>query len=142
VSRGKTDPETGLTARQRAFAEAYVRLGVGAKAAREAGYSQHRSEQTAHELLNAPKYKPVQDYIRRLAEETRRESIADIVELREFWTRTLRAKEADADFNARLRASEMLGKSLGAFIERRELSGPGGGAIQAVVNLTLATTDG
>lgn len=63
----------------------------------------------------------VQEYLEQRNAEICEKNTATIEEVRRFWTSTMRdhaAKQAD-----RLRASEMLAKTLGAFVARMELEG-------------------
>lgn len=60
-------------------------------------------------------------HLKELTAEVESTRIATVVELREFWTSTFR--EDNNDFKDRLKASELLGKSLGTFIEKRQQSG-------------------
>ncbi|MFC4426216.1 terminase small subunit [Deinococcus navajonensis] len=116
----KTADELGaaLTPQHRAFAEAYAQSGDASKAALAAGYAPSGTKNQGHRLL---KREDVGAYLRALANATHGERIATLTELREFWTGTMR--EAEYDMRDRLKASEMLGKSFGAFIEKREHSG-------------------
>ena len=45
--------------------------------------------------------------------------IADVKQIQQFWTQCM--NDSDADMKHRLRASELLGKSLGACIEQSKL---------------------
>lgn len=122
-----------LTPRQRAFAAAYASHGIAERAAVEAGYSVRTARGSTNRLLaNAG----VTAELARLAKAADDENIASLRELRGTWTRILRNE--DAPMRERLRASELLGKSLGAFVERIEHSGPQGAPL---VNLTLTTKE-
>lgn len=60
--------------------------------------------------------------------------VADRIERQEFWTRIMRGEELENDLipsmKDRMKASELLGKTQGDFIDRVEHSGPDGKAIQ------------
>lgn len=104
-----------LTPRQRKFVAAFD--GNATDAARKAGYNGDGNTlgQTAHQLLKNPKV---------AAELGKRETkvvqglIADRAERQAFWSAAMR--EAAHDIGARLKASEVLGKSEGDFVERHE----------------------
>jgi phage terminase small subunit len=49
------------------------------------------------------------------------EFIADITETKRFWTEIMR--DGNADLKDRLKASEFIAKTNGAFIEKKELQG-------------------
>lgn len=109
----------GLTAKQRRFVEAYD--GNATAAALAAGYSTKTAPFIGAENLKKPQI---------LAEIKSREvvrrapMIASREERQSFWTSVMRDK--DQQMRDRLKAAELLGKSEADFIERQELSGPGG----------------
>lgn len=107
-----------LNPRQKKFAELYAASGNAAQSAIGAGYSPKSAGVNADKLL---KNTNIQAYLRTMTEADRASRIADVTELREFWTTTLRSREEE--MKDRLKASDMLGKSLGVFIEKREHSG-------------------
>lgn len=115
-----------LTPRQAAFAQAYARHGVAERAALEAGYSERTARGGAHRLLANV---GIAAEVARLAQASRTATIADLIERKTWWTTLMR--DGDADMKDRLRASELLGRADGDFIERRELTGPGGTELPA-----------
>lgn len=125
-----------LTPRQRAFAAAYAQHGIAERAALEAGYSP-RTARAGRLLANVG----IRAELDRLAAATDAANIADLRELRTTWTRAMRGE--GIPWKDRLRASELLGKSLGAFApEKIEHSGPGGTPLAGpVINLTLTTRE-
>lgn len=130
-----------MTEKQRLFAEDYVKHGVARRAALAAGYSDKRAEQQGYSLLNDARFRHVQDYIAELRLAAKYEAVADLAELQTFWTRMVRGEVDDADMKDRLKSSELLGKSLGGFVEKREHSGK----IETsapVINLTVTRGDG
>lgn len=65
------------------------------------------------------------------------DAIADVLERRRFWTSMMRDEGAEP--KDRLKASELLGRAGGDFVERREVSGPDGGPVETqVVQVVLA----
>ena len=108
-----------LNARQRAFVEAYC--GNATEAAVAAGYSAKYAGRNADKLLKNTK---VQEALKEREDKRIASLIATREERQRFWTTLMRdedRKEVD-----RLKASELLAKSEGDFLERRELTGPNG----------------
>lgn len=102
-----------MNQRQRAFCEAYLVSGNAAEAAREAGYSTRTARSIGQRLLTNV---DVQEYLDQRNQEISAARTAQVEEIRQFWTATMRddtAKSAD-----RLKASELLAKTYGAFLER------------------------
>lgn len=116
MSKGRIEKDTGLTVRQKAFAEAYVRCGVGAQAAREAGYSPKRADQQANKLLQHEKVmayikglqaKASDDAgvsIKQVIDEYALIAFADLSEFVEWGPRGVRLKESNTLDAARRRA--------------------------------------
>lgn len=107
-----------LTERERRFVRAYSATGSGSESCRQAGYSgdDHALAVQASKLLRRP---AVAAALAEQDEQAERASIATRAERREFWTRVLRGEEP-AEMRDRLKASELLGKSKGDFVERTE----------------------
>ena len=107
-----------LNPRQKKFAELYAATGNALQSAIGAGYSPQHAQRNAHKFLENI---GIRAYLRTMTEADRASRIATVEELREFWTATLR--DGGHEMKDRLKASDMLGKSLGVFIEKREHSG-------------------
>ena len=108
-----------MTPKQQAFVEYYAACGNASDAARRAGYKNARM-QGAQNLSK----KEIKEAIAVLATETRNVRIASMQERQEFWTDILRGKEGyEAEMKDRLKASELLGKCQGDFIDRVESHG-------------------
>ena len=107
--------ENGLTSRQQKFVDAYA--GDNRAAALAAGYSPIGASQAAIRLLKDPS---VVAAIKARAEEEARKSIADRLELQRFWTKVLR--NDNEDMEARLKATAMLARSHGMFLDRSEVT--------------------
>lgn len=136
-----------LPAKRRAFVLAYVgeAKGVAVEAARIAGYAYPDPE--GARLLGDARVALVVDLLRAPREER---AIATMEQLRELWTgwalegametRLGNGEPVVVPLEAkdRIKAGELLAKSLGGFVERKELSGPGGGPIAGTVNVTIA----
>lgn len=107
-----------LTEKQKRFCDYYIETGNAAEAARLAGYSKRTARQMGQENLTKPY---ILEYIQKRNEELRNERTADMQEVREFWTSVLRnVEEAMAH---RLKASEFIAKTNGAFVDKVEHSG-------------------
>lgn len=104
----------GLTTKQERFVEFFE--GNATEAAIKAGYAPKSAHVTGSQLLRQPK---IADAIRDRQEEKMRPEIATREERQELWTRIMRDEEAP--LRDRLRASELLGKSEGDFLERVEV---------------------
>lgn len=105
-----------LTEKQKRFCDYYIETGNAAEAARLAGYSKRTARQMGQENLTKPY---ILEYIQKRNEELRNERTADMQEVREFWTEMMRNKE-ETGMN-RLKASEFLAKTEGAFIEKLDI---------------------
>ena len=105
-----------LTPMQQAFVEAYA--GNAAEAAIKAGYSAKAAREIGYQNLSNPTIKEA--IAKREAVESR-VRIANRQERQQFWTETM--QNLDAEMRDRLRASELLGRSEGDFLDRVEHSG-------------------
>jgi phage terminase small subunit len=105
-----------LTPKQKAFCEYYASNGNATESARLAGYSENTAQVQGAENLSKP---IIQEYIKELANPIENKRIASANEIKEFWTSVMRE---DAEKMAdRLKASELLAKTGGMFIERVEI---------------------
>jgi len=107
-----------LTPKQQAFVDIYIETGNATEAAIKAGYSRKTAKQTGYENLKKPY---LVDYIKHRNKEIESKRIANMKEVKEFWTQLLR--DAEADPRDRLKASEYIAKTNGAFLERVEHQG-------------------
>ena len=103
-----------LTAKQRAFVEAYA--GNATAAALAAGYSKKTAAFIGAENLKKPQ---IEAAIKSREQNEVRKRIASRQERQEFWTAVLRDEEQKIP--DRLRAAELLGKSEGDFLERVDM---------------------
>ena len=131
----------GLTEKQRRFCEAYSENGGnGTKAAEAAGYAQPAEQ--AYENLKKP---DITKAIESLREETTTNSILSRAERQAFWTRVIRGEVMEPDgkppaIRVRLRASELLARSQGDYLDRAEIStGPN---LAEILNERLRRVDG
>lgn len=103
----------GLTEKQRRFCEAFAENGGRAEpAAKEAGYAKPNVE--GSRLLDNARVRAALELLRQA---TTSQKIATREERWEFWTAMMRGKEP-GEPKDRLKASELLGKSQGDFIDR------------------------
>lgn len=108
-----------MNARKERFCLEYAASGNATQAAIAAGYSQKTARSQGQRLLtNAD----IKSRLEKLQQETRREKIADIDAIQTFWTEVL--KDASAKTADRLKASELLARSQGAFLKPEDRQEP------------------
>lgn len=115
-----------LTVRQRRYAEEYIIDFKGAAAAIRAGYSPNHADKQAYILSQ---HKGVAAYIDHLA----RQKAGSIVSVDPDYVIqkvTAIVNKDDATDGNRLRGLELIARYLGMFIDRTEITGKDGGAIQ------------
>lgn len=105
-----------LTAKQRAWIDYYKQGKTAAEAARLAGYKGNNSD-----VIGSQNVVKLSKYIADRDELLDRARVADMAEINAFWSDTMR--DDTADIKDRLKASELRARSIGAFIERREIVG-------------------
>ncbi len=113
-----------LNARDKKFADEYIRTGKIIESAIKAGFAESTARDRAAEWLN-PNSKSaktsVLEYISETNKKIEKEKIADAKEIQEFWTKTFRDEEVE--MKDRIKTSELLAKVQGAFIENINLTG-------------------
>ena len=119
-NRGK--PKSELNDKQKIFCEEYAKHGNGTLAYKTA-YPTTKKDETAKANASRMLTKDnVKKYIKDLSNIATDNRIADMREIKEFWSNMLRNTESkDSD---RLKASELLGKTYGAFLDRVENTTP------------------
>ena len=105
-----------LTPKQQAFVDVYA--GNATEAAIKAGYSVKNARDMGCQNMKTPAVKAA---ILAREDVESRVRIADRQTRQQFWTETMRNE--GAELRDRLRASELLGKSEGDFLDRVETSG-------------------
>ena len=105
-----------LTAKQRAWIDYYKQGKTATEAARLAGYKPDNAK-----VIGAQNITKLNQYISDRDELLDRDRVADMAEINAFWSDTMR--DDTADIKDRLKASELRARSIGAFIERREIVG-------------------
>lgn len=107
-----------LTQKQQKFVDEFIRSGNAKQAAVVAGYSVKYAGENADKVLKNTK---VMQYLNSRLEVISNDRIAGIQEVQEFWTGILR--NSDEKTLDRLKASEFIAKTNGAFIVKTELNG-------------------
>lgn len=113
-----------LNARDKKFADEYIRTGKIIESAIKAGFAESTARDRAAEWLN-PNSKSaklsVLEYINEINKKIEKEKIADAKEIQEFWTKIFRDEEVE--IKDRIKTSELLARVQGMFIENINLTG-------------------
>jgi phage terminase small subunit len=106
--------------RQKKFADLYIQTGNASESYQRAGYKAkgNVAEASASRLLRNVK---VIEYIKERNKQLENDRIANMEEVKTFWTNTMRSDEAD--LKDRLKASEYIAKTNAAFIEKQQITG-------------------
>lgn len=107
-----------LTLKQKMFCEHYVKSGNATEAALKAGYKENFAKNRIHTMM---KNVGICGYIEELNKHIKNDRIADIIEIKEFWSNIVRNE--DYKMPDRIKASELIAKTEGAFIDKVELKG-------------------
>lgn len=107
-----------MNQRRLKFVEEYLKSGNATQAAILAGYSQKYAGNNAGKLL---KSNDIVNYIKEKNRGFSSKNIADMNEIREFWTRVIRSKTDET--KDKLKASELLARTYGAFLDKIQLDG-------------------
>ncbi|PEE43848.1 terminase [Priestia megaterium] len=107
-----------LTPKQQAFADYYIETGNATQAAIKAGYSKKTARVIGQENLLKP---AIKKYVEERNKEIKSKRIADMREVKEFWTSMVRNNKLEP--KDRLKASEYIAKTNGAFLEKVEHTG-------------------
>lgn len=118
-----------LSERERRFVEAYMGQAAGnaTEAAKQAGYSARNAAPQGSRLLRKANIRQALD--NRVRSDPK---VADRAQRQQFWTDVMQGAGtyAKVPWRDRLKASELLGKSQGDFVERHEHSGKDGQPIR------------
>lgn len=110
-----------LTEQQKRFADFFVESGNASDAYIKAGYKVKNADvakvNASRLLTNANVIK----YIVERNKQLENDRIADMAEVKEFWSNTMR--DVGAEVKDRLKASEYIAKTNAAFVDRHEHSG-------------------
>ena len=82
----------GLTPKQKAFADEYLKCGNATEAAKKAGYSEQSARQMGTENLSKPS---ISEYIQERQKQIDDERIASITEIQQFYSSVLRGEVKD-----------------------------------------------
>lgn len=116
-----------LTPKQRQFCEEFVKDLNASKAVIRAGYDTKYPNRIGVQLLSNPGIKIATDAL--LLQKSNNNDVTKDYVLRKIVSQVEKA-EKNNNPNAALRGLELLAKHLGMFVERKEISGPDGGAIE------------
>lgn len=106
-----------LSPRQQIWIDEYIKTGSPIEATRRAGY---KGDPRGMGYQNYTKFKDVIEARKQeLHEEIKSESIAELEDIFEFWTKTF--NDEDVKLQDRIKASELLAKAKGGFVEKREV---------------------
>ena len=106
-----------LSERQQRFVLEYAECGNATESARRAGYSRKCAGVIGPRLTKNP---VIAEAIRRLGDRRTEKGVASLRERQEFWTKVLRGDIAGMRSVDRLKASELLSRSKGELVDRRE----------------------
>lgn len=123
--------EMKLSEKQKKFVDYYCASGNATQAATKAGYSEKTARSQGQRMLTNVDIKAA---IEKRNAELEDERIADIKEIKQFWTETFR--DVGIETKDRIKASELLAKTTGAFIEKVEHSGDVNHSHNIMSNLT------
>ncbi|MBQ6546481.1 MAG: terminase small subunit [Bacilli bacterium] len=109
-----------LTPKQERWIDEYIKCNDYTTASRNAGYSGSNDNLRAIGYQNSLKFKDLLNERRQeLSKEIKNDTIASLEEIFEFWTEMFKNEcNKDAD---RIKASELLAKAKGGFIEKVEV---------------------
>lgn len=107
-----------LTIKQKKFADEYIISGNIYQSMLSAGYSENYAKSDGCKILENPS---VKNYIEERTKEAELPKIASMQEIHEFWANMVRDENARP--NDRLKASELIAKTQGAFLDKVEVTG-------------------
>lgn len=103
-----------LTERQKRFIDFYIQTGNATESCRLAGYRGNNLDRLGHENL-----RKLENYIKPRIEELDLSRTATLEEIFQYWTKVM--YDESIRCSDRLRASELLAKSQGAFVDKVEI---------------------
>ena len=109
-----------LTVKQQKWIDEYIKCDDYTTASRNAGYKGSNDNLRAMGYQNSIKFKVLLDARRlELGETINNNNIAELEDIFEFWTKTFR--DTNEDTRDRIKASELLAKAKGGFVEKVEV---------------------
>lgn len=111
-----------FTPNKKKFCDYFLQSGNATQSYLKAFKTNNRgtAEVQAHRILREPK---VVEFMEKRQAELDKKRFASIEEVQEFWAEVLRGMDREAGIRDRLKASEFIAKTKGAFIDRVEHSG-------------------
>lgn len=107
-----------LTPKQEKWIEEYIKTNSLTEATVNAGYKSKNPRAIGYQ--NSIRFKEVIDKRRlEISKEIKNNSIAELEDIFQFWTNVF--QDENEYMKNRIKASELLAKSKGAFVERREI---------------------
>lgn len=103
-----------LTEKQKRFIDFYIQTGNATESCRLAGYRGNNLDRIGYENL-----RKLENYIKPRIEELDLSRTATLEDIFIYWTNTM--NDNNIRISDRLRASELLTKSQGAFVEKMEI---------------------
>ncbi len=109
-----------LTPKQQKWIDEYIKCDDYTTASRNAGYTGTDITLKNMGYQNSIKFKVLLDARRlELSEKINNKNIAELEDIFEYWTKTF--KDEKEDTRDRIKASELLAKAKGGFIEKKEV---------------------
>lgn len=106
--------------RQWLFVQEFVRCGNASEATRNAGYSANGADVQGVRLLANAR---ILQAVKHLQKKVEDRGIATLAEVIEMHRQTYEAAMADGDYSASNKAAELIGKSLGIYRDKIDLTG-------------------
>jgi phage terminase small subunit len=110
-----------LTELQKKFCDYYIQTGNASEAYRKAGYKAKTVSSITTNANRLLTNADIQKYIKERNKQLESDRVANMEEVKQFWTNTMRDDEAD--LKDRLKASEYIAKTNAAFIEKQQITG-------------------
>ncbi len=107
-----------LTAKQKRFCDEYLKDLNATQAAIRAGYSEKTAAVIGAENLIKPN---IQTYLQQFQNKIDQKNIKTVEEVQEWWSEVM--EDAEAKLPDRIKASELLVKSKGGFMDKVQVSG-------------------
>lgn len=108
----------GLTQRQKKFCDEYMLCGNATQAAIKAGYSDKYAGQNADKILKNTNVKEYLSYFQKQVDQT---AIKSVEEVQRWWSSII--DDTEEGTKDRLKASELLVKSKGGFMDNVQVKG-------------------
>lgn len=108
----------GLTQRQKKFCDEYMLCGNATQAAIKAGYSEKYAGQNADKILKNTNVKEYLSYFQKQVDQT---AIKSVEEVQRWWSSII--DDTEEGTKDRLKASELLVKSKGGFMDKVQVKG-------------------